>query len=384
VSVLELARPELLALKPYSSARMEAGQAAVMLNANESPWAPFAGDTLALNRYPDPQPAALLDCLARAYGVDTQQLFVGRGSDEAIDLLVRAFCRAGRDAVLISPPTFGMYAVAAGVQGATVVPVPLQSGRDFSLDVDKVLDAARVNPVKLVFVCTPNNPTGGSVAPDCVRGLAKALAGRALVVVDEAYAEFADNPSLALDLAQIPNLVVLRTLSKAYGLAGARLGVLIASPEIIGLIRRIMAPYPVPTPCLAAALAAFAPAASAARAEHLATTRSERSRLSAALRAHAQVRHVWLSDANFIAFRVTDAQSTWRRLLDAGVIVRDVSHYLGLDNCLRVSIGTPAENDAFLSALCNSEVQIVPAEQEHLSAKDAKDAKRARRSLALR
>lgn len=351
MSVLELARPELLALKPYSSARMEAGQAAVMLNANESPWAPFAGDALALNRYPDPQPAALLDCLARAYGVDTQQLFVGRGSDEAIDLLVRAFCRAGRDAVLISPPTFGMYAVAAGVQGATVVPVPLQSGRDFSLDVDKVLDAARVNPVKLVFVCTPNNPTGGSVAPDCVRGLAKALAGRALVVVDEAYAEFADNPSLALDLAQIPNLVVLRTLSKAYGLAGARLGVLIASPEIIGLIRRIMAPYPVPTPCLAAALTTFTPAASAARAEHLATTRCERSRLSAALRAHAQVRHVWQSDANFIAFRVTDAQSTWRRLLDGGVIVRDVSHYLGLDNCLRVSIGTPAENDAFLSAL---------------------------------
>ncbi len=351
MSVLELARPELLVLKPYSSARMEAGKAAVMLNANESPYAPFAGDALALNRYPDPQPAALLDQLGRAYGLDAGQIFVGRGSDEAIDLLVRAFCRAGRDAVLISPPTFGMYAVAAGVQDAAVVAVPLQSERDFALDVDGVLNAARVNPVKLVFVCTPNNPTGGSVPIDQITGLATALAGRALVVVDEAYAEFADTPSVTSLLDQHPNLVVLRTLSKAYGLAGARLGVLIAAPEIIGLIRRIMAPYPLPTPCLAAALAAFSDAASAARVEHLATTRSERLRLATALRAHPAVRHVWPSDANFVAFRVDDAHATWRQLLDRGVIVRDVSHYLGLANCLRVSVGTPAENDAFLAAL---------------------------------
>ncbi|MBK9657948.1 MAG: histidinol-phosphate transaminase [Rhodanobacteraceae bacterium] len=337
MSVLELARPELLVLKPYSSARMEAGKAAVMLNANESPYAPFAGDALALNRYPDPQPAALLDQLGRAYGVDAGQIFVGRGSDEAIDLLVRAFCRAGRDAVLICPPTFGMYAVAAGVQGAAVVAVPLQAERDFALDVDGVLNAARVNPVKLVFVCTPNNPTGGSVPIDQITGLATALAGRALVVVDEAYAEFADTPSVTSLLDQHPNLVVLRTLSKAYGLAGARLGVLIAAPEIIGLIRRIMAPYPLPTPCLAAALAAFSDAASAARVEHLATTRSERRRLATALRAHPAVRHVWPSDANFVAFRVDDAHATWRQLLDRGVIVRDVSHYLGLANCLRVS-----------------------------------------------
>ncbi len=230
MSVLDLARPELLVLKPYSSARMEAGKAAVMLNANESPYAPFAGDALALNRYPDPQPAALLDQLGRAYGLDAGQIFVGRGSDEAIDLLVRAFCRAGRDAVLISPPTFGMYAVAAGVQDAAVVAVPLQSERDFALDVDGVLNAARVYPVKLVFVCTPNNPTGGSVPIGQITGLATALAGRALVVVDEAYAEFADTPSVTSLLDQHPNLVVLRTLSKAYGLAGARLGVLIAAP----------------------------------------------------------------------------------------------------------------------------------------------------------
>jgi histidinol-phosphate aminotransferase len=231
-----------------------------------------------------------------------------------------------------------------------VVSVPLKAEHDFALDAAALLQAVDSHPVKLVFVCTPNNPTGGSVPVERIRGLAQALAGRALVVVDEAYAEFADCPSLVADLADFPNLVVLRTLSKAYGLAGARLGVLIASAEIIGLIRRIMAPYPVPTPCLAAALAAFAPDASAARAEHLAATRAERARLAAALSAHPRVCHVWPSDANFVAFRVDDAGAVWRQLLDRGVIVRDVSHYLGLANCLRVSVGTPAENERFLAA----------------------------------
>jgi histidinol-phosphate aminotransferase len=351
MSVLDLARPELLSLKAYSSARMEAGAAAVMLNANESPYAPFAGDTQRLNRYPDPQPAGLLRLLAQAYGVRAEQLFVGRGSDEAIDLLVRAFCRAGQDAVVVSPPTFGMYAVAAGVQGAAVLSVPLRSENDFALDVEAVLDCARTQPVKLIFVCTPNNPTGGSVPTQHILQLTRALAGKALVVVDEAYAEFSEAPSLTFAMADNSNLVVLRTLSKAYGLAGARLGVMIAEPVIIGLIRRVMAPYPIPTPCLTAALAAFSEDASAARAAHLAATRRERQRLSALLGTHPAVRQVWPSEANFIAFRVDDARATWTRLQQAGVVVRDVSHYLGLANCLRVSIGTEAENQAFLAAL---------------------------------
>ncbi|MBL8243459.1 MAG: histidinol-phosphate transaminase [Rhodanobacteraceae bacterium] len=351
MSVLSLARPELLSLKPYSSARMEAGRAAVMLNANESPYAPFEHDSLGLNRYPDPQPAALLQLLASDYGVSPQQLFVGRGSDEAIDLLVRAFCRAGEDAILISPPTFGMYAVAAGVQGARVVTVPLDPAQDFALDVDAILQAELEQPVKLVFVCAPNNPTGGDVPLAKVRELALALQDRALVVVDEAYVEFAGRDSAATLLDAHPNLAVLRTLSKAYGLAGARLGALIAAPEIIGLIRRIMAPYPLPTPCVAAALAAFGDSARAARAAHLAQSKAERKRLADALAAHPAVRHVWPSAANFLVFRVDDAHATWQQLLARGVIVRDVSHYLGLANCLRVSVGTPEENDRFLHAL---------------------------------
>lgn len=351
MSVLALARAELLALKPYSSARMEAGPAAVMLNANESPYLPFDGDALALNRYPEPQPAGLIERLAGYWGVRPAQVFLGRGSDEAIDLLVRAFCRAGEDAVLVSPPTFGMYRVAAGVQGARVVEVPLRAEAGFALDLDGVIQAELEHPCKLVFVCAPNNPTGGDVALATIGELARALQDRALVVVDEAYVEYAARASAASLLDAHPNLVVLRTLSKAWGLAGARVGALLAAPEITGLLRRIMAPYPLPTPCVAAALAACAPAAASARAAHVAGTIGERARVAAALAAHSAVRELWPSAANFLVFRVDDAHATWQALVARGVVVRDVSHYLGLAGCLRVSIGAPDENEAFLAAL---------------------------------
>ena len=351
MSVLDLARQELLRLKPYSSARMEAGQATVMLNSNESPFAPFTGAAEGLNRYPEPQPEEVLRALAFEYGTDRQQLLLGRGSDEAIDLLVRAFCQCGQDAILISPPTFGMYAVAAGVQGAAVVSVPLDAQRDFLMDFPAVLAAAENSAVKIVFVCSPNNPTGGLVPVEEVRRLARALSGRALVVVDEAYGEFAQADSLAADVAAIPNLAVLRTLSKAYGLAGARLGVLIAVPEIIGLLRRIMAPYPIPSPCAAAALAALDPLGVDVREKRLALILSERERVVTALAQHPRVRQVWPSSANFIAFRVDDARQLWCELAERGILIRDISHNLGLSDCLRVSIGTAEENDQFLRAL---------------------------------
>lgn len=354
MSVLDLARPELLALKPYSSARLEAGQAQVMLNANESPEPAYADDALSLNRYPDPQPAALIERLAGAFGVTPAQVYAGRGSDEAIDLLTRAFCRAGQDAALVCPPTFGMYAVAAGVQGASVITVPLDARRDFALDAEAVIAAAKANPVKLAYLCSPNNPTGGAVPRDQILRIVEALAGRCLVVVDEAYGEYADAPTLADALGDHPNLAVLRTLSKAYGLAGARIGVLLAAPEIIGLMRRIMAPYPLPTPSVDAALRAFSPEASAARVARIERTRAERDRIAAALAALPGVRRVWPSQANFLVFRVDGASAVWRRLADAGVLIRDVSHYLGLADVLRVSIGLPEENDRFLAALAEA------------------------------
>lgn len=356
-SVLDLARPELLRLKPYSSARMEAGPAAVMLNANESPYPPYAGDSLGLNRYPEPQPAGLLASLAALYGVDPTQIFLGRGSDEAIDLLVRAFCRAGADAVLTTPPTFGMYAVAAGVQGAGVVTVALDAARDFAPDFDAILAAACSQPVKLVFICSPNNPTGGGVEREGVLRLLRALQGRALVIVDEAYAEYSRQPSLVSELGAHPNLGVLRTLSKAYGLAGARLGVLLAEPDVIGLLRRIMPPYPVPTPCAAAALAALQPQAQAERRSHVAEVIGERERLAQALPGVACVRRIWPSEANFLAFEVDDADRRWQQLGQAGIVVRNISHYPGLAQCLRVSVGLPCENQRFLEVLSGSETE---------------------------
>ena len=348
MSVLDLARADIRALTPYSSARMEARGGSVALNANESPWPPPGAAGAALHRYPDPQPAVLVQRLAQIYGVRAEQILVGRGSDEAIDLLVRAFCRAGEDAVAISPPTFGMYAVCARVQGAAVLEIPLRA--DFTLDADALL--ARLTPaVKLVFVCSPNNPTGTLVPLATIQRLAEALRGRALLVVDEAYIEFSDAPGAATLLDRYEHLGVLRTLSKAWALAGARIGSLQAAPEVIALLRRIMPPYPLPTPCVDAALAALQDDGEALVHERIAVVRGERARLAAALPSLPGVRAVLPSQANFLAVRFTAAAAAYADLLQAGIVVRDIRRYPGLADALRISIGTPEQNDALLAAL---------------------------------
>ncbi|MDE2246224.1 MAG: histidinol-phosphate transaminase [Xanthomonadaceae bacterium] len=348
MSVLDLARADIRALAPYSSARMEARGGSVALNANESPWPPPGDAGAALHRYPDPQPAALVQRLAQIYGVRAGQVLVGRGSDEAIDLLVRAFCRAGADAVAVSPPTFGMYAVCARIQGAAVVEAPLQA--DFTLDADALL-AALTPAVKLVFLCSPNNPTGGLVPLATIEQLAKALHGRALLIVDEAYIEFAGAPSAATLLDRYEHLGVLRTLSKAWALAGARIGSLLAAPEVIALLRRIMPPYPLPTPCVDAAWSTLHPDGEALVRERIATVRGERTRLAAALPSLPGVRAVLPSQANFLAVRFTDAAAVYADLLRAGIVVRDIRRYPGLADALRLSVGTPEQNDALLAAL---------------------------------
>jgi histidinol-phosphate aminotransferase len=348
MSVIDLARPEIRAIQPYSSARMEASGGQVLLNANESAWAPAGDDGVGCNRYPDPQPAPLIDALASLYGVRPEQLLVGRGSDEAIDLLVRAFCRAGKDAILIQPPTFGMYATYAQIQDAEVIEVPLAG--DFTLDVDAVM-AAMTPAVKLVFVCTPNNPTGQRVPRTDVERLALQLEGRALLVVDEAYVEFSDDDSVAGLIDLHDNLAVLRTLSKAWALAGARIGCLLAHPDVIALLRRIMAPYPLPSPCVAAALAALTPQGQAAAREHLVLVRTQRERMRQALARVPGVCAVLPSQANFLAVRFEDAGAAFRRLLAAGIVVRDVRRYPDLGDALRITIGTPQENARVLAAL---------------------------------
>lgn len=363
MSVLDLARPEIRAMQPYSSARMEASGGAILLNANESAWAPPGDAGRGCNRYPDPQPAALVRALAALYGVREDQLLVGRGSDEAIDLLVRAFCRAGRDAIAIQPPTFGMYAVCARIQDAGIVEVPLTP--DFTLDADALL-AALTPAVKLVFVCSPNNPTGRPVPRATVERLARELDGRALLVVDEAYAEFADEAGVADLIDRYENLAVLRTLSKAWALAGARIGTLLANAEVIALLRKIIPPYPLPLPCVDAALAALSPQGQAEAAEHVRIVRAERARMAVALAALPGVREVLPSQANFLAVRFDDAGEVYRRLLAAGIVVRDVRRYPNLGDALRITVGTPEENAQVLAVLSR------PAEAGRPSAASAR------------
>jgi histidinol-phosphate aminotransferase len=348
MSVLDLARADIRDLSPYSSARMEAQGGTVLLNANESSRPPNIPGGDGLNRYPDPQPRALVDALADLYGSEPDRLLVTRGSDEAIDLLVRAFCRAREDAVVVSPPTFGMYAVCARIQGAAVIEAPLEAAGE--LDADKLL-AAVTPATKLVFVCNPNNPTGNLVRRDVLERLARELDGRAVLVLDEAYAEFSGVASATSLIDNHDNVAVLRTLSKAWSLAGARVGALVARAEVIALLRRIIPPYPLPSPCVDAALGALSYEGRRVQRHHLQEILAERARMFAALSAMPGVREVLPSHANFLAVRFDDAAGTYRRLLAAGIVVRDITRYPGLGDALRITVDTGNENDRVLAIL---------------------------------
>jgi histidinol-phosphate aminotransferase len=350
--VLSLVRPDILALTAYSSARKESKGGRVWLDANENPQTPSAAKPL-LNRYPEPQPADLVAQLATLYRVAPAQVLVTRGSDEGIDLLLRTFCRAGQDAILITPPTYGMYVVAAGIQGARTVTVPLIREKNFALDADAVLRAVTPD-VKLVFLCSPNNPTGGLLDRTAVMSLVKSLAARAVVVVDEAYVDFSGQPSLAAEIPANPNLVVLRTLSKAYGLAGARVGTTIADPAVIAVLQKVIAPYPIPAPVLVAALAALTPAGLVAAKNSVAMLVAERDRLAAAIPKLPAVKRVWPSDANYLLVEVADSAKAMAAGRAAGVVWRDRSK--DVPNHIRITVGTAEENNATLEVLSQPEL----------------------------
>lgn len=349
---LALLRADLRGFGGYQSARTATSAGSIWLNANESAW-PNGADPDGRNlRYPDGQPAALRSALAQLYACRPEQLLIGRGSDEAIDLLVRATCRAGHDAVLVTPPVFGMYAVSARLQDARLVEVPLNDGHDgFALDFDAVLAAARRSKAKLVFLCSPLNPTGAALPTGAILLLAKALRGQALVVVDEAYGEYSATASCAAWIDSQPNLLVLRTLSKAHALAAARIGCVLGAPQLIAALRTCQAPYPVPAPCTQLALAALAPAALAATQRHIAATIAERERLDRTLACLPGIVRVYPSDANFLLVRFVEAARAHAALLSAGVVVRDQRHLPQLADALRISIGRPDQNDAVLAAL---------------------------------
>jgi histidinol-phosphate aminotransferase len=346
--VSSLARPEILALKAYSHAAWE--PSLQRMHANELPWR-VAGDASAagLNRYPEPQPPQLVQGMARLYDVDPAYVLVGRGSDEAIDLLLRVFCRAGQDSILVCPPTYSMYAVAAGIQGAGVVNVPLLADQGFALDVEGLLRRVDAT-IKLVFVCSPNNPTGNAVPRATLLELARGLAGRALLVVDEAYAEFMDQASVAPEIPTYSNLVVMRTLSKSHGLAGARCGALIATPELIALARKVIPPYAITEMTVEAVAPLLAPAGIAAMQARVQRLLAERERLRAALAKATGVQRIWPSDANFLLVQFAEPDEVLRRVRAAGLIIRDMRQP-ALPRALRISIGTPEQNDILLRSL---------------------------------
>lgn len=349
-AVLNLVRPAVREMAAYKSARSLGLKGTHYLDANESPWHPLSGEfsKQGLNRYPAPQPAALVESLAAMYGVNEDSLIVGRGADDAIDWITRAFCEAREDAVIICPPTYGMYEVSSRLQGAEIAEVPTTREEGFQPNVGKILDA--VTPkTKLVFICSPNNPTGDVVPFETIERLAKALWGKSVLVLDEAYIEFSAQTSFAAKLKEFPNVIVLRTLSKAYGLAGARCGVALAHPEIIQVLQKVRAPYPISFPALETIEQALAKKAECA--DRVRETIARREVLRNELSKLTCVTEIFPSQANFLLLQTKSARDFVAACLESGVVVRDRSRDAGLADCVRITVGSPEENEALLRSL---------------------------------
>lgn len=338
-----LVRTNIRDLKPYRSARDDF-DTGILLDANENSYgAPYAND-LKLHRYPMPYQEALRAKIADYRGIDASEVFVGVGSDEAIDLLFRIFCTPGKDRILINPPTYGMYKVSANINDVAIDEVLLTE--DFQLQTEKILEAVTPN-TKIIFICSPNNPTANDIAIRDIQFILESFDG--IVVVDEAYIDFSQQGSLATELKNYPNLVVLQTLSKAFGLAGIRLGVALANTDIIAYMMKVKAPYNVNKLTSKAALQAFDALDSVQ--EHITSIINEKERIMSSLASMKGVLKVYPSNANFFIFKVNDALNVYQKLADKGVIIRYRGNESLCDNCLRLTIGTENENNAFLKAL---------------------------------
>lgn len=347
--LISLARPEIVSLKPYAHAAWL--PSLTRMHANEAPWRPTGDNSIAgLNRYPEPQPQALIDRLASLYGVSAMQVLATRGADEAIDILSRIYLRAGSDAILQCGPTFGMYQVAARIQGAAVIELPLDRNQGWCIDPERVLAAWHPH-VKLVYLCSPNNPTANLMNEAALEHICTALDGKAIVVIDEAYIEWSGSVSLVGWLERFQTLAILRTLSKAHALAGARLGALLAAAELIQIARRVIPPYALAQPTIEAALRALEPEEVAASQARLAALLMEKDYLRRGLSQSPLVAKVWPSDTNFLLIDCRDADRFMHNSIAGGLIVRDLRAHPALPHSLRVSVGTRAQNDTLLRCM---------------------------------
>ena len=336
-NVMRLVRENIRNLAPYSTARDEyKGDIGVFLDANENPY------NNGYNRYPDPRQTTLKELLSQIKGIAPQSMFIGNGSDEAIDLCFRIFCEPRVDNVVTIAPTYGMYRVSAAINDVEVREVQL--GEDFSLPTAALLSACDQN-TKLMFICSPNNPTGNSFSIEQMRWILEYFDG--ILVVDEAYIDFSSEASATTLLAEYDNLIVLQTLSKAYGLAALRLGLAFAHPQIMQLFANVKYPYNIN-------LAGMERAAQLLTRDvetQIKNIKSERARMAQALEGMQCVKRVYPSDANFLLVKVDDAKNVYNKLINAEVIVRDRSGVKGCEECLRITIGTPEENDRLLQIM---------------------------------
>lgn len=338
-NLLPLVRPNIAALSPYSSARDEfKGSAEVYLDANENPF------ETGLNRYPDPLAAAVKKELSDLKALPEDQIMLGNGSDEVIDLLFRIFCEPGQDEVITLPPTYGMYKVSADINNVAVVEVPLLSS--FLPDVERILGAV-TERTKLLWLCTPNNPSGNDFPQASMERLIRDFPG--IVVIDEAYVDFAGRDSYISWLERFPNLVVMQTFSKAWGLAGIRLGMAFASAEIIRLLNAVKPPYNVNRLTQQAALNALRQKAQ--QQQEVCTILGQRALVQQYLASLEFVQRIYPSNANFILAKVDDPRATYQYLMERGIIVRDRSRQPGCEGCLRFTVGTPEENEKLFKAL---------------------------------
>ncbi|KAA9001117.1 histidinol-phosphate transaminase [Affinibrenneria salicis] len=348
MSIENLARANVRALTPYQSARRLGGSGDVWLNANEFPQAPEYQLTLqTLNRYPECQPKQVITRYADYAGLTPEQVLVSRGADEGIELLIRAFCEPGKDAILFCPPTYGMYSVSAetfGVERRTA-----QSTADWQLDMDSI--ERQLDGVKLVYVCSPNNPTGNLVRQEDLRRLLELTRGTALVVIDEAYIEFSPQATAVSWLADYPHLVILRTLSKAFALAGLRCGFTLANEDVIALLLKVIAPYPLSLPVADIAAQALSEQGLERMRQNVAEVVENRRWLAQQLDALPCVEQVFPSASNYLLVRFTPDSHAFQTLWDEGIILRDQSKQPGLAYSLRITVGNQYECERLVDAL---------------------------------
>ncbi|WP_410221064.1 histidinol-phosphate transaminase [Pedobacter sp.] len=343
MDIRNLQRDNIKNLSPYSTARDEfKGEASIFLDANENSFgSPLPAD---YNRYPDPLQLDLKDAISKIKGVPIENMFLGNGSDEAIDLLIRAFCNPGKDNIIILPPTYGMYEVSANINDIEVKKVNLLP--NYQLDLERIAESIDSN-TKIIFICSPNNPTGNSLIRSDIETILANFKG--LVVIDEAYINFSRQKSFIQELTEYANLVVLQTFSKAWGLAAIRLGMAFSSTPVIDILNKVKPPYNINQPTQDLALAALENIQQVN--EWIRITVIERERLSNALARIEVVKKVYPSDSNFLLVEINDAQNLYYKLLEQGIVVRDRSKVTLCDNCLRITIGTTEENNELLKAI---------------------------------